>query len=333
MEDRLKILLVMAPSGYSLEIKKNLEKRHHVDHLVACAKPGKNTITTAHRILRSAVRDLHLRIFERYLESLEMGYFSTIASCVEKDYDLVLDVGGHAPKACLSLLKEKLRCPFHIYLWDDIKYNQKVLRKIAYFDKVFSYNPVDSERFGFHFLPSFHADHFSFYENKKTVDIFYKGTLRNYQRSRIISKIKSQTSGLNTDITLYARGGYLRNIKRVPSREFFDSTCNNEYMDLREVSNRTRAARAILDLQFKGQVGLSPRSFEAIAAQCKIITTNENIASYDFYDEQNVLVLNDKKIDKTRILAFIARPLKPYSAETIKKYSVHTFLKKLLDQG
>lgn len=52
-------------------------------------------------------------------------------------------------------------------------------------------------------------------------------------------------------------------------------------------------ARIILDLVRENQSGLSFRIFEAIALEKKVITDNENIVNYDFYNPNNILVLNN----------------------------------------
>jgi hypothetical protein len=50
--------------------------------------------------------------------------------------------------------------------------------------------------------------------------------------------------------------------------------------------------KAILDLQRENQTGLSFRIFEAMALEKKFVTDNEKIESYDFYNPQNILILN-----------------------------------------
>ena len=53
-------------------------------------------------------------------------------------------------------------------------------------------------------------------------------------------------------------------------------------------------AKAVLDLVRDNQSGLSFRVFEAMALEKKLITDNQNIKTYDFYNPNNILVLNSK---------------------------------------
>ena len=53
-----------------------------------------------------------------------------------------------------------------------------------------------------------------------------------------------------------------------------------------------KRTKVILDLMRENQYGLSFRVFEAMALEKKIITDNEKIKNYDFYNPNNILVLN-----------------------------------------
>jgi hypothetical protein len=52
-------------------------------------------------------------------------------------------------------------------------------------------------------------------------------------------------------------------------------------------------SKIILDIAHPHQKGLSFRPYEAIGLNKKLITTNEEIVKYDFYDPNNILVIND----------------------------------------
>ena len=68
--------------------------------------------------------------------------------------------------------------------------------------------------------------------------------------------------------------------------------------DLKELYNETQV---VLDLVRENQTGLSFRVFEAMAFHKKLITNNKTIIDYNFYNPNNILVIDDEnyKIDKT----------------------------------
>jgi len=48
----------------------------------------------------------------------------------------------------------------------------------------------------------------------------------------------------------------------------------------------------VLDVQKKGQSGLTFRPFEALGLNKKLITTNPNIKEYDFYNPSNISIID-----------------------------------------
>ena len=51
-------------------------------------------------------------------------------------------------------------------------------------------------------------------------------------------------------------------------------------------------SKAVLDIQFSSQIGLTMRSIECIGMGVKLITTNTSIRKYDFYNENNILIID-----------------------------------------
>ena len=66
-----------------------------------------------------------------------------------------------------------------------------------------------------------------------------------------------------------------------------------------------RNSKVILDINHPGQKGLTMRTFEAIGAGKKMITTNSEIKNYPFYNSNNVYIIDrydivlDKKFFET----------------------------------
>ena len=73
----------------------------------------------------------------------------------------------------------------------------------------------------------------------------------------------------------------------------FKNLSMNSILDLYKESN------VILDIHHPLQNGLTIRTFETLGAKKKIITTNEQIKKYIFYNSNNILIIDRKspKID------------------------------------
>ncbi len=86
-------------------------------------------------------------------------------------------------------------------------------------------------------------------------------------------------------------------------------------------------AKILLDLMREGQYGLSFRVFEAMALEKKIITDNESIKNYDFYNPNNILVLNE---DISNINAsFFEAPYEKVPQEIYNAYTLDHWVTKV----
>jgi hypothetical protein len=104
-------------------------------------------------------------------------------------------------------------------------------------------------------------------------------------------------------------------VKEIPFIEIRKERINQE--DLGEFYSQTNV---ILDLIRDKQSGLSFRIFEAMAYQKKIITSNAYVKDYDFYNPNNILILdeNNVQIDST----FFVTPYQPIPEEIYQKYTL-----------
>lgn len=94
-----------------------------------------------------------------------------------------------------------------------------------------------------------------------------------------------------------------------------------------EIVNLYEASRCVLDAPQDDQSGLTIRTIECLGAGKKLITTNKNIKEYDFYREENILVI-DGKIDwNSRFFSdeYVELPEIIY-----EKYSIENWVKELL---
>ena len=91
-----------------------------------------------------------------------------------------------------------------------------------------------------------------------------------------------------------------------------------------EVQNLMNESEIFIDLIRKNHNGLSFRIFEALAFQRKIITTNQSIKNYDFYNPNNILIIteNDIKINKS----FFETSYQPIKDEIFHKYSIQNWV-------
>lgn len=86
-----------------------------------------------------------------------------------------------------------------------------------------------------------------------------------------------------------------------------------------EVMNNIWHSRAILDLSWSRQHGITLRPMEAMFFRKKLITNNTDIINYDFYKKNNVFILG--KDDPDNLLDFLSGEYQPVSDEVLKRYT------------
>ena len=85
-----------------------------------------------------------------------------------------------------------------------------------------------------------------------------------------------------------------------------------------------RKSKCILDIVYSEQSGLSPRPYEAMAANRKYITNNAEVMKYDFYDPDNILVVNLECINIPK--EFLFSDFKPVDPSILYRYSLPGFV-------
>lgn len=76
--------------------------------------------------------------------------------------------------------------------------------------------------------------------------------------------------------------------------------------------------------------GLSFRTFEAMGYDKKLITTNAEIIKYDFYNPNNIFVLNNDNLAKLN--EFLEKPYEPLPVEIKQKYSFTNWIRYVFDE-
>lgn len=221
-----------------------------------------------------------------------------------------------------ELLKITAKCNKSIvYYWDSFEKIEGQMETMKYFDKAYSFDKFDCEKYGAI------KGHNFFYnsDNSKEpeYDIFFIGTYdKRYEYLvEILNLIDKQ--GLNVHCTLFT---YDKNIsKKLISKNI---SFINEIVPFNEAYIYSQNTKIILDIQHDTQVGLSFRPYEAIGLKKKLITTNPHIKEYDFYNPNNIFIWEK---DTTEIPAsFLETPYQNLEEEIYDKYKLENWVKSIL---
>lgn len=221
---------------------------------------------------------------------------------------------------------------FCLYLYDSIKNIKGILRKIKEFDRVLSFDLNDVKQYPYIiFRPLFYLDCYQHQTEKNAsykYDICFVGTVHS-DRYAIIKQIKNiaQQRGLNYYFHCYLQSKFIYNYYKITKKEFRDATkddfsfqkiCSSEIVDI------IKNTKIVLDIQHPKQTGLTMRTIEMLGMNKKLITTNFNIKEYDFYDPNNILIIDRKNISIPE--SFLLTTYKKIKEDVYKRYSLESWI-------
>lgn len=318
-----KNIILFSPFGscknYSEEIQNELLRR------------GANVLLYDERPSQSAITKIYIYLFRRLFPSFFINYIKkVIEECPYKNVDYILVVRGQAfDREVLSLLRRSFEgVKIILYQWDTIS-GINAPDVIDCYDCAYSYDPNDvSNNKYFQFRPTFYLEKYLSTDLAETFEysICFVGTLYK-ERWPIIKKFKECVESIKPQsyFYLYLSNKILYYYYRFTSRVFAPiEVINFSLLYGEDYLNLIRKSKCILDINYTSQKGLSLRSFEAMASKRKYITTNDEIKKYDFYNPNNILVVDAQNPIISQ--DFIDSPYEPVDNKLLYKYSVRGFI-------
>jgi len=293
-----KKILFFAPSffGYEYAIKNKLEELGALVDLYD-ERPSSNSFIKA--IIRS-----HKKYLRFFISQLIQRYFTfIIKENYDKNYDYIFIIKGEIfdEKIVLKLKGHYPNAKLILYLWDSITIYKSIQNSLYLFDRAFTFDSKDALQFEkLKFRPLFYIDKYSDFNIKDDLkfenDILFIGTAHS-DRWVFLQKIKQQAlkQGLKVDFYLYIQSPLV-----FLARKIFDKKqkglsirdVNFKSLSQDEIVKRTHTSKSVLDIQHPKQTGMTMRTIEVFGAQRKLITTNQNIDQYDFFEPNNISVID-----------------------------------------
>ncbi len=295
---------------------------------------GANVYSFDERPSQSSFSKILIRLFKDRIPGIFISYLKKIVKSLEGTHiDYVLVVRGEAFKVePVKYLKSQFpSAKFILYLWDILQVNDQIEASKLY-DKVLTFDENDAiNNPHMIFRPTFFHPDFLADNCKKSTgeisDVLFIGTLNPY-RYKLFCKLDEQLSSE----FVFKKYFY------IPSRIvlFKDRLRDRSYakkypfhfepMGLFESIYEMQHTRSLIDVTYlsTGQSGLSMRAYEALASGVKYITTNGNICYSDFYDPNNILVLDPENPVFPK--DFLESEFKPIPSQILQRYSIKTWV-------
>ena len=268
-----------------------------------------------------------------YQYQIDSYYQKIISEIKNKKYHYFLLIKGEAiPSYFIEKVKElnpEITCIY--YNFDSLEEYPNLVSHLPYFDKNFTFDRKDAQKYNLHFRPLFYLDE---YQNKKSnnenlkYDISFIGSAHT-DRYLIGEKVRKLAENLTFQsyFYYYAMGKISFKLKRIFDKNLqYFNTQKISYQKLnhKQIIKIYQQSKAILDINKPFQNGLTIRTFEVLALGKKLITTNTDIVNYPFYNPQNILVINRENIKLPE--EFFSSKFKEIDKETLSMISLDSFI-------
>ena len=321
MNIQSKNILFISPEffGVDKEIISNLRKL------------GANVIWFDERAVKSsfgrAVNSINPALFNCYSNR----YYKSIIDTVSGDIDIILVIKGDmiTPKTIDSFRNRWPKAELILYLYDPVINIHGIESKLSLYDRVISFEPKDCKKYGFEFRPLFSDFSNTEIERNNEFDICFYGTMYG-DRFDIVYQVRElcEKKCMRFYSFCFLRGKFMALYYMVTNKGFRKlglKSISFKPKSASELSNIVKKSKTILDANDINQQGLTIRTLETLLSGKKMITTNSDIANYDFYNPNNILIVSRDQISIPD--SFFESDYETISEEVLSKYTATGWIK------
>ena len=298
--------------GFNRQIADELERKGHVVTNINFSTLKYKYPNFFYRIYNFFLKAL----LKKNLKNIHFG--KQIIQILEKNkekQDVILTIKGDFidPQSVLEF--KKFTNKSIAYFNDNIYRCPKIVRVIPNFDEVFSFEKEDCEKYNLKFITNW------IYTPKLETDKPFEYQLFNIsskdKRFPVISKIAAD---LKAKGIIYKIMVFDKKMKTIdPNIEFI-----SKHIQISDVNNYIHGAKLLLDISRKEQKGLTFRVFESLGLEKKLITTNNDIKNYDFYNPNNILIINEE--NPVIPIDFFNNEYEEVTKSILKKYTLSNWV-------
>ncbi|UQQ99767.1 hypothetical protein LQ057_10245 [Enterococcus gallinarum] len=261
-----------------------------------------------------------------------------ITSTNKNHYDKIFVLNGKiVNQKFLKKMKEIFsESEFIYYTYDSLKLYPNSLKNLEYYDRKYTFDYRDADEIeGLTLLPLFY--------NKKIIDKAQKINdldidllsvcTAHPNRYKLIKEIFPKLKSKKIKIFSYL---YLNKLQFIYNKffikDFKNSKCSEfHFSPLSEEKNYDLllSTKAVFDVEHSGQTGLTMRTIETVGFNKKLITTNKSISKYNFYNSNNIFIL-EENVSLSKLVEFINSPISNIPLEIYDQYEITKFVETLV---
>lgn len=327
-----RILLIALP-GYSNGMIMQMQNMGMIVDYIN-DKPNNGTIC-------KTLGRLQLKIYNNIIDRY---YYKKIDQLKDNNYDYILAIRGEYTTigALKRLHKVFPNAKKVLYMWDGLhKLNTRgIEKKWKYYDSVFTFDRIDYEEYKgkIRFLPLYYYGEY-LPKNIKSCnsldmkyDVSFIGT-GHADRVKVVKDVMRQyeESGKKKFCYFFMPHQFIFLQNKLFNKDFRKVSfkdINYKMLPFNKLYEIYASSKCVVDVEHPGQHGLTMRSIEIIGLKRKFITTNTDIVNYDFYNPNNILVIDRK--NPIVNMEFMDKPFEELPKELYEKYSLENWIVSVL---
>lgn len=176
----------------------------------------------------------------------------------------------------------------------------------------------DAKKYNLNYNTQYYFASKSINKNKKIKnDVFFIGLDKG--RGIYVKKIYDllKKKGLKLDFNLVTK-----------EKNNYNEEMISNFLSYDTILERISESKSILEIVQKNQSGPTLRTLESLFFSKKLITNNKNLKNYDFYNENNIIIIDIENIDKyiNEIISFLEKPYRKIDENIINYYEFNNWL-------
>jgi hypothetical protein len=239
------------------------------------------------------------------------------------DYLFVIDGQGINHYIFSELKKRNANVFFVNYLYDTTYSMYHFEENFHFYHRILTFDITDASQHQITLLPIYWLESQSNDAKECKYDIFGLGAFSNnryllFNQVRIIANEMGKTNYIKL-YTPSISNVFLHNLKNkiklfmgrqdiIPAKLYKEEIITSELLSTEDFRCYVNMADVVLDTKVLNQTGLTARFMWALGAGKKIITTNDAIKLYDFYNPLQILIMEERTFtesDRQRVKNFI----------------------------
>ncbi len=239
-----------------------------------------------------------------------------------QDQILLINPETFTPKFIEILKKHTKRLIAYQY---DSMHRNNTRHLLEKFDKVFTFDIQDSKDYHIEHLPNYMYLPIMKNENNTYNHVI---SISSYdERFPQFIEISRKLNALKISHTFYIVGkkSVLKNFEKLWNKELKIFVFTGKKFGLKSLLSLYKNSSAILDVLRNNQTGLSFRVFEALSLEKKLITTNQSVKMYEFYNPTNILILGEEELTED----FFLLPYAHLNQQNYASFELQSWIKKV----